>query len=177
MLDKNLLSKFRFFSDIADDRLSAIAQQGELLDFKAGDIIFRIGDSSGNLYGVVKGEVELSLVYEDKVLKADIKYEEENQSRFEVLEKPIKVAGVDPGKIFGWSALVSNRERTLTAICLESSQVIALPGVALKALFEKDPALGYILMTRLSDIISRRLQDRTDKLIEAWVEAFDMDSL
>ncbi len=32
MLDKNLLSKFRFFSDIADDRLSAIAQQGELLD-------------------------------------------------------------------------------------------------------------------------------------------------
>ncbi len=177
MLDKNLLSKFRFFSDIADDSLSAIAQQGELLDFKAGDIIFQIGDSSGYLYGVVKGEVELSLVYEDKVLKTDIKYEEENQSRFEVLEKSIKVAVVDPGKIFGWSALVSNRERTLTAKCLDASQVIALPGDALKTLFEKDPALGYILMTRLSDIISGRLQDRTDKLIEAWVEAFDTDSL
>ncbi len=177
MLDKNLLSKFRFFSDIAEDRLLAIAQQGERLDFKAGDIIFQIGDSSGNFYGLVKGEVELSLVYEDRVLKADIKYEEQNQSRFEVLEKPIKVAVVEPGKIFGWSALVSKRERTLTAKCLESSQVIALPGDALKALFEKDPALGYILMTRLSDIISGRLQDRTDKLIEAWVEAFDMDSL
>ncbi len=177
MLDKNLLSKFRFFSDIADDRLSAIAQQGELLDFKAGDIVFQIGESSGYLYGVVKGEVELSLVYEDKILKTDIKYEEENQSRFEVLEKSIKVAVVDPGKIFGWSALVSNRERTLTAKCLDASQVIALPGDALKTLFEKDPALGYILMTRLSDIISGRLQDRTDKLIEAWVEAFDTDSL
>jgi hypothetical protein len=32
-------------------------------------------------------------------------------------------------------------------------------------------------MTRLADIISSRLQDRTEKLIEAWVEAFDMDSL
>jgi len=177
MLDNNLLSKFNFFSDISDDRLSAIAQQGELLDFKAGDIIFRVGESSGNLYGVVKGEIELSLIYEDKILKTDIKYEEENQSRFEVLEKPIKVAVVDAGKIFGWSALVSNRKRTLTANCLESSQLISLPGDALKSLFEKDPTLGYILMTRLSDIISGRLQDRTDKLIEAWVEAFDMDSL
>ena len=85
MLDNNLLSKFNFFSDISDDRLSAIAQQGELLDFKAGDIIFRVGESSENLYGVVKGEIELSLIYEDKILKADIKYEEENQSRFEVM--------------------------------------------------------------------------------------------
>ena len=177
MLDKNLLSKFRFFADIADDRLAAIAQQGELLDFNTGDIIFQIGESSGNLYGVVQGEVELSLIYTDKVLKADIKYEEENQSRFEVLEKPIQIAVVNPGKIFGWSALVSKRERTVMAKCLEPCQVIALPGDALKALFEKDPTLGYILMTRLSDLISWRLQDRTDKLIEAWVEAFDMDSI
>jgi CRP-like cAMP-binding protein len=177
MLDKNLLSRFSFFSDIADDRLDAIAQLGKLLDFNAGDIIFQIGDSSECLHGVVKGEVELSLVYKDKLLKADITYEEENQSRFEVLEKPIKVTVVDPGKIFGWSALVSKRRRTLTAKCLHSSQVIALPGDALKDLFDRDPTLGYKLMTRLSDLISGRLEDRTEKLIEAWVEAFDMDSL
>ena len=177
MLDKILLSQLTFFSDIADDRLDAIAQQGELIDFNTGDFIFRIGDSSEHLYGLVKGEVELSLVFEDKVLKADIRYEEENLSRFEVLEKPITVAIVEPGKIFGWSALVSKRERTLTAQCRESSQVMALPGDDLKALFEKDPRLGYIFMTRLSDIISSRLQERTEKLIEAWVEAFDLDSL
>ena len=177
MLDTGLLSRFRFFSDIADDGQEAIAQLGELLDFKTGDIIFRNGEFSDYLYGVVTGEVELSLVYQDKVLKADIKYEEENQSRFEVVEKPINVAVVDPGKIFGWSALVSKRRRTLTAKCLHSSQVIALPGDALKDLLDRDPTLGYKLMTRLSDLISGRLEDRTEKLIEAWVEAFDMDSL
>jgi len=177
MLDKNLLSKFIFFSGIAGDKLAAIARRGDLLDFKAGDTIFQIGDSSDNLYGVVSGEVELNLVYKDKVLQADITYEEQNQSRIEILEKPIQVAVVDPGKIFGWSALTSSRRRTITAKCLENSQVLSLPGDELKALFEKDTELGYILMSRLSDIISNRLQERTDKLIEAWVEAFDVGAL
>jgi CRP-like cAMP-binding protein len=76
MLDKNLLAKFKFFADVSDDKLSAIAQLGNLLDFKAGEIIFRFGDSSDNLYGVVNGEVELILVYRDKLLKADITYGE-----------------------------------------------------------------------------------------------------
>jgi CRP-like cAMP-binding protein len=177
MLDKELLSRFSFFSDIADDGLVAIAQLGQLLDFKAGDIIFRNGESSDHLYGVVTGEVELSLVYQDKVLKADIKYEEENQSRIEAVEKPIKVAVVDPGMVFGWSALASRRRRTLTAKCPGPCQLIGLPGDALKALFDKDASLGYKIMTQLSDLISGRLKDRTEKLIEAWVEAFDMDSL
>ena len=166
-----------FFSNIADDGLEAIAQLGELLDFIAGDIIFQNGEFSDRLYGVVTGEVELSLVYQDKVLKADIKYEKENQSRIEAVEKPIQVALVNPGKIFGWSALVSRRRRTLTAKCLGTCQLIGLPGDALKTLFEKDATLGYTIMTRLSDLISGRLQDHTEKLIEAWVEAFDMDSL
>ncbi|MGD2271196.1 MAG: cyclic nucleotide-binding domain-containing protein [Desulfobacterales bacterium] len=176
MLDKNLLTKFNFFSDVSDDRLSAIAQLANLLDFKAGETIFRIGDSSDNLYGVVTGEVELILVYKDKLLEADITFEEQNQSRIEVVEKPIRVALVDPGKIFGWSSLVRGRKRTVTAICRETSQVISLPSTALESLFEKDSGLGYLLMSRLCDIISDRLQNRTEQLLEAWVEAFDVDS-
>jgi CRP-like cAMP-binding protein len=176
MLDKNLLTQFKFFSDVSGDKLSAIAQLGNLLDFKAGETIFRIADSSDNLYGVVNGEVELILVYKDKLLEADITYEEQNQSRIEVVEKPIRVALVDPGKIFGWSSLVRSRKRTVTAKCRETSQIIALPGTGLESLFEKDPELGYLLMSRLSNIISDRLQERTEKLLEAWVEAFDVDS-
>lgn len=176
MLDKNLLAKFKFFSDVSDDKLSAIAQLGNLLNFKTGEIIFRFGDSSDNLYGVVNGEVELLLVYKDKLLEADITYEEQNQSRIEIIEKPIRVALVDPGKIFGWSSLVRSRKRTVTAKCRETSQVISLAGNALESLFEKDAELGYLLMSRLNDIISERLRDRTEQLLEAWVEAFDVDA-
>ena len=41
MLNKNLLSKFKFFSDIPEDKLSAIAQIGNLLEYKIDYILFR----------------------------------------------------------------------------------------------------------------------------------------
>ena len=177
MLDLNLLSKFKFFSDIPEDKLTAIAEVGKLLEYKVDDIIFREGDTADNLCGVADGEVELSLVFKEQVLKTDIKYEEAIQSRFEIIEKPIQVAIVNSGQIFGWSALVSDRRRTLTARCSGPSQILSLSGDNLRDLFEKDYELGYIVMTRLSDIIAKRLRDRTDKLIEAWGEAFEVDEI
>ena len=177
MLDKNLLSKFNFFSDIPEDKRSAMAELGELREYKVDDIIFRDGDTADSLCGVVAGEVELSLIFKDQVLKTDIKYEEAIQSRFEIIEKPIQVATVIPGQIFGWSALVSDRRRTLTARCSKPSQIFSLAGDRLRALFEKDYELGYTIMTRLSDIIAKRLRDRTDKLIETWGEAFEVDEI
>ena len=44
-------------------------------------------------------------------------------------------------------------------------------------MFEEDPALGYVIMKKMSDIISKRLKKRTEKLIETWVEAFDVNAI
>jgi CRP-like cAMP-binding protein len=87
------------------------------------------------------------------------------------------VAFVTPGKIFGWSALVSSRIRTVTAQCAQASTLIALPADGLRDLFAKDPTLGYLLMSRLCDIVAQRLKNRTEKLIEAWGEAFELDEI
>jgi len=55
--------------------------------------------------------------------------------------------------------------------------VIAIAAVDLKTMLEEDHSLGYLIMTKLSNIISNRLKNRTDKLIETWVEAFDVDKI
>jgi hypothetical protein len=55
--------------------------------------------------------------------------------------------------------------------------VIALPAAELRTMFEADNTLGYAIMKKMSDIISKRLQKRTAKLIETWVEAFDVDQI
>jgi hypothetical protein len=44
-------------------------------------------------------------------------------------------------------------------------------------MFAEDHFLGYVVMKKLSDIIAKRLKNRTDKLIETWVEAFDADAI
>ena len=56
----------------------------------------------------------------------------------------------------------------------ENSVNLVIPS---KTMFEADNALGYVIMKKLSDIISKRRQKRTEKLIETWVEAFEVDEI
>jgi len=177
MPDQNLLSGFKFFSDVDPKTLDVIAQKAEVLDFKSEDVIFRFEEPAEHFYGLLQGEVELSLVFKDKVLKTDIEYEEAIQARMVDKEKLIVVDTVLPGQVFGWASLVGPGKRTVTAMCSEPSRIIALAAADLRSMFEQDHTLGYFIMKRMSAIISKRLKNRTDKLIETWVEAFDVDQI
>ena len=177
MPQKNLLAGLSFFSDIDSDTLEAISKKGEVLEFSAGDLIFHHEEPSTHLYGLLEGEVDLVLVFKDKVLKTEIEYEEAIQATMVDEEKEIIVDTVAPGQVFGWSSIVGAGKRTVTAECSEASRIISIPADALKAMFDKDHTLGYIVMKRLGDIIAKRLRNRTDKLIETWGEAFDIGSI
>ncbi|MBW2471865.1 MAG: cyclic nucleotide-binding domain-containing protein, partial [Deltaproteobacteria bacterium] len=172
MPEKNLLSGFSFFSDVDPDTQEAISSKGEILEFKAEDIIFRVDEPANHFYGLLEGEVDLVLVFKDKVLKTDIEYEEAIQATMVDEEKEIIVDTVTAGQVFGWASIVGPAKRTVNAECSENSRVISIPAGDLIAMFDKDHTLGFTIMKRLSAIIARRLRNRTDKLIETWGEAF-----
>ncbi|MDD2389283.1 MAG: cyclic nucleotide-binding domain-containing protein [Desulfobacterales bacterium] len=172
MLDKKLLTEINLFSRLPMDRLERIAQESEIVHFKKDELVFSQDGAAINLYGVLDGEVELSLNFKDMVLKADIRYEETNFSRFEYMERPIVVEVVGAGEIFGWSSVMSAARETTTARCSKASRIVSVPAAYLKAMFHNDPSLGFIVMSGISEIISRRLRTRTDKLVEAWGQAF-----
>lgn len=171
------LAKFKLFADLSPAGLESIASECEGLEFSSGEIIFNDGETATHLYGLLEGEVALSLVFQDKVLKADIDYEESLQTRFEVIEKPIVVEVVNPTQIFGWSALVSPHLSTATAVCRTPVAVFAIAGTVLRKQFSHDAAMGFGIMDRLSELISQRLRNRTDKLIETWGMTFGADQL
>lgn len=177
MPEKNLLAGFSFFSDVDSDTLEAIAAKGEILEFKAQDVIFHVDEPATHFYGLLEGEVDLVLVFKDKVLKTDIEYEEAIQATMVDEEKEIIVDTVTAGQVFGWASIVGPSKRTVNAECSEPSRVIAIPADELIAMFDKDHTLGFTIMKRLSDIIAKRLRHRTDKLIETWGEAFDIGSI
>ena len=177
MTEKNPLAEFKFFSEVNPDTVESIARKGEVVEYKAADVIFRFDEPATHLYGLIEGEVDLSVVFKDKVLKTEIEYEEAIQARMVEEEKSIVVDSVFPGQVFGWASLVGAGRRTVTAHCAQASRVFVLPAAELKTMFEADNALGYVIMKKLSDIISKRLQKRTEKLIETWVEAFDVDKI
>ena len=177
MIEKNLLAGFKFFSDVAPDALEMIARIGEVLELEPEEVVFHFEEPAEHFYGLLKGEIDLSIVFTDKVLKTDIEYEESIQASLVDEEKWLVVDTVYPGQVFGWASLVGPGRRTVTAQCTEASRVIAIAAVDLKTMLEEDHSLGYLIMTKLSNIISNRLQNRTDKLVETWVEAFDVKKI
>ncbi len=177
MLNKEILSEFDIFSDLDQDYLEAIAKHGELLDFKANDVIFHQDEEAANIYGVLEGEVELCLIFKDKILKTDIRYEESISTRVEIIEKPIIVETIGPREVFSWSSFVKPGRTTTVARCYDNSRIFSIPAIHLRALFQKEPSLGYSFMEKLCQIISYRLEHRTEKLIESWGEAFGVDRI
>jgi CRP-like cAMP-binding protein len=177
MIDKDLLKNFPIFSDTPQDNLSEIAQLGQILIIDSHQTIFREGDKASDLFGVVDGVVELSIAVRDRILKTDIQYEESIHTRIETIENDIIVESIETSEIFGWSAFVSPRLYTTTAKSPEPTKIFSLPADKLKSIFTKNPQIGYVFMERMSQIISQRLRNRTNKLIESWNQAFDVNRI
>jgi CRP-like cAMP-binding protein len=177
MIEKDLLKDFPIFSDTPQQYLSEIAQLSKVLKFDLNQTIFQKGEKAFDLYGVVDGEVELIITVRDKIIKTDIQYEESIQTRIETIEKDIIVGSIETSEIFGWSAFINPRLYTTTAKCSKPATIISLPADKVKSIFIKNPKLGYVFTERLSEIISQRLKNTTDKLIESWSQAFDVNRI
>jgi CRP-like cAMP-binding protein len=177
MTETHILAGFKFFSEVKPEKIEKIARMAEIMEFQADDVIFRYNEPAAHLYGVLAGEVGLSIVFKDKVLKTDIEYEQAIQASFVEEEKSIMVDTVQPGQVFGWASLVGPGRRTVNATCLAASRIVALPAAELRIMLQEDPAVGYAVMKKMSDIIAKRLKKRTEKLIETWAEAFDVNKI
>lgn len=177
MVEPNQLSGFSIFADMPSEIIAAIARNATLKSYKTGVVLFEEGDMATELYGLLEGEVALSVLFRDRVLKAEVRHEEYVHKRVEIIEKEMVFETVAPGEIFAWSALIAPHQLTSTATCTESTQLIALPVDALDAIFERAPQAGVVFMKRLAEVIAQRLRHRTDKLIESWYQAFGEERL
>jgi CRP-like cAMP-binding protein len=173
MLDGAQIADFAIFSDLSPDQRAAIARLGRIEQFDRGEEIFQQDTPATLFYGLLEGEIDLVLKVEEQVLQHQIDYEEALTVRHEVIEKPVVVDTLHRGDVFGWSSLVTpSGIMTATARCRQPSQALVIPGAELLKLFSADPSLGYRFMERLVGIISSRLRHRTERLTEAWAEAF-----
>lgn len=177
MGDPGLISKLAIFSGFSKELNTLMAQHIEVLDCDGGEPVFQDGEEATHLYGVVTGEVNLILFARDEKLITDVKFEEYAHVETEVFEREIIVDSIGPGEVFGWSALTPSGRFTSKAVCSERTRLIAFPAAMLRNIFFEYPEIGYPFMERLADVISRRLTNRTDKLLEGWSQAFNLNRI
>lgn len=172
-MDGNTLERFEFFEGLPPADRDAVAGLAEVREYAPNAVLFQDGDPADAIYGLLEGTVELSLLFRDRVLKTDeVKYEEAIRARFEDKDTPIVLDEIHAGEVFGWSALAGLKQRTAAARAASAVRAFAIPAGELRKRFAENPALGLTLMERLNRVIAARLAERTERLVEAWTEAF-----
>ena len=171
------LSNFPFFSDISRDRLAQIEAFSMVRTYEKGSVVFQSNEAAENLFGLIRGDLNLSIIFKEEIVTKNIKYEEYISTNVEILEKPVIIEKIKNHDIFGWSALVQPQRMTATAQCETDCEVVVIPAFDLKQIFSNDPELGYLLSVRISNIISQRLHTRTKHLVDAWCSLFETEKI
>ena len=123
------------FEGVSDATIDAIAAACSRREADDGDSVYELGDDAADVYVVVSGRVRFALGVGNRV-----------ESAGSIME---------PGVVFGWAALVDQPRRVATAVCLEPTTLLVIPGASLLATLAERPQDGYVVMRRLATMIAR----------------------
>lgn len=146
MISPELLRRFPFFAYLDDAQLRELAMMAEEVRFDDEVVLFEAESPADALYLLLEGVVEMHYVVIDR---DDPK-----------IRKDFYVGEVDPGEIFGMSALIPPYKMTLTAIADEPCKVVKVQAERLRELCDADAVVGYRMMRGLARTALDRL-DRT----------------
>lgn len=132
-----LLAKIPFSADLPDEMLRNLCCVSHIRSFQRGDILFEQGTRNTELFLIWSGAVAL-----------DMNVPGQGNQR---------ILNLGPGDLVAWSALLDAGLMTTSAVALDDTVVVAIPGDRLRAECEKDPALGYQIMRRVSEQLAARL--------------------
>lgn len=147
MVDVSELKKYEVFNLFTEDQLKNLAAIADKKSYKANEHVYEHGDRAKALLMVTKGLVSLrELQPGDQVGIA-----------FEMRES---------GELFGVASLMKPQQYTLTAVCLEDSEVLGIDADKLAKLCDADTQLACSLMTKVAQIYFDRYKTAKRQLHE-----------
>jgi CRP/FNR family cyclic AMP-dependent transcriptional regulator len=114
----------------------------------AGEILFVEGSRSDELGVLVSGRLALRMLVPERGL--------------------VTILTVEPGDLYGWSAIVPPNRATSTVVAVEESEMIALDGMALRLALADDPILAAAFYPRVLQTVSRRLSATRLQLLDLF---------
>ena len=147
MVEVSNLKGLGLFSVFSEAHLKELAEITEKKTYKKREHVYERGNPGKHLFVVSKGLVSLR--------------------RFEPGDEVgIAFETREPGTLFGAASFMEPQEYTLTAVCMEDTEVIAIDADKLFELCEKNPDLGYQLMLKIAQIYFERYKSAKRNLHE-----------
>ena len=144
-----VLRNIHLFKGLTDKELSEVSKLCRESTCKAGEVCLIEGSQVDTIRLVKTGKVSIEF-HAPRLFQ----------------NSEVVVDTLSDGEIFAWSALVTS---TLTASvkAVDPTEVIEINAAELRALFEKKPRIGYIIMRNLTQVINSRLAKSRAQLLRA----------
>lgn len=143
-----LLHDSPFFHGLPSPALTEVAGCARTARFDEGQILFRAGQQANTFYLVRHGRVSIEL---------------HNPSR-----GTVTLDTLHDGEVVGWSWLVPPYMWMFDARAAQSTSAVAFDGACLRGKCDADPALGYALMQRVSQVMYERLQAARVQMLDMY---------
>lgn len=144
----NAIANDPFFSGASEDALTFLADHAAPRRLAADEVLFRFGASAENFYLIREGAVTLEVA---------------------ALEGPsLELQTLGENAILGWSWLISPYRWSFQARAELPSELLEFDGKAVLEHCEDEPAFGYDMFKRFSGLMSKRLQEARQRMIDEW---------
>ena len=148
MFDIHDLRSIIMLNYLTDEMLEKLIKITSLVEFRAGEYIYRERQYAEHLYSIVEGKVALEA-------------EKDSSSSFFVEQ-------LDKGRTTGFSALLDTEYRKYLghAKAMTDVKLFCWRASELEKLLTENYEMGFLLMRRIANIIDRRLQVVKAQLVE-----------
>jgi CRP/FNR family cyclic AMP-dependent transcriptional regulator len=143
-----LLMNHPFLHDLPEEHLRTLVGCASNVVFGEGEHSIREGEVAQQLFLIRAGRIALEMDAAER--------------------GTIRVQTVGPGEVLGWSWLISPFRWHFSGVAVTEVRAIALDGKCLRTKCENDPAFGYEMLKRLSQVMERRLEATQRQLLDVY---------
>lgn len=144
----NYLQNDSIFKGMSKELIQTLADAGRLKDYKMGECIFKQGEYANHFYIIKSGRVSVEIP--------------------SIYGPPLVVQKLDENNVLGWSWLIPPYQWAFEADAESELQVIEFDGKQLLAACEEDAKLGYELTKRFAALMSERLHEARETMMDNW---------
>ncbi len=155
-MNRRSLKSLPIFQGLSVEILDLLAKLIASEQYTAGEVIFQQGERADKLHILQSGRVEIRLKPHDGEI--------------------LTVAMIESGGIFGWSAALGRRDYTSDAVAIEDGKGLSVRGDDLRRFCEAHPESGILLLERLAEVISARLRNTHQKVMELLQQGLAPDN-
>ena len=154
MISPELLRRYPFFGFMDEEQFQKVAMISDEIELDEDEVLFESATAGDALYLLMSGTIELHYVVFDQINPE--------------LRKEFQVGDINPGEVFGVSAVIAPHKFTATAQVTTSGEAIKIDANGLLAMCNEDPAFGYGLMAQVAKATMERLGFTRTQLAAAW---------